>query len=542
MALLIMTASGGHKVQAAAKSVMPALRPGHSFVNGQVMAMMCDGPVYFCKPGDRSWQRMVQGQTIADGYSVRTAAHGYLIMSWGAGNIVMVKPESGLRIVMQPAALVQMVMQLHRAEVMISARDSGLIETEGQHGVLMVNHGDCSIISNEEGEWVRSVKGQSAFRLNGSAEPTAVPESYCLAIAADGKEMPLAMFDPASEYESFRRFATWLQRFDSLHRNNSSEVPFTIDSVKVNGEFVSNLSQENGLHVLSSADGRLPESILLQLKITPYPAPAHRFELSFGKDLVYALREGRDGFFEVNFPIPSFPEFVATIHQVDSLERRVRVFSAGFTFASRRAFEDQARRFCREFSDAFARKDQIWLRTAVSRDFRDWQGNSWFDFNTMADDTLRRYRDVRLTLHPFRFERQDGMTLVSVNYRLSALTSTWNFRYEDRGSEVLTLKAEDGRLKLFSKVSGMFFNRLKVAVDLRQGILKGRVTDERTRRPLSGVNVSVRGTSYQTTTDSMGEYVIYNLPPGKYDIRFVKNGYGELTATTVTLKPAGEQF
>jgi len=40
----------------------------------------------------------------------------------------------------------------------------------------------------------------------------------------------------------------------------------------------------------------------------------------------------------------------------------------------------------------------------------------------------------------------------------------------------------------------------------------------------------------------MGEYVIYNLPPGKHDVRFYKNGYGELTATTVTLKAAGEQF
>jgi hypothetical protein len=60
--------------------------------------------------------------------------------------------------------------------------------------------------------------------------------------------------------------------------------------------------------------------------------------------------------------------------------------------------------------------------------------------------------------------------------------------------------------------------------------------------PLSGVNVTVRGTSFSAITDSMGEYVIYNMPPGRYDVKFAKNGYGELTATTVTLKPAGEQF
>ncbi|HNX74802.1 MAG TPA: carboxypeptidase-like regulatory domain-containing protein [Candidatus Rifleibacterium sp.] len=539
---LLLLLSGSHALMAAAKSVQPALQPGRSFVVGQMMVMMCDGPAYFCKPGDQTWHRVSVGQSIADNYSIRTAAHGYMILSWGPANHILLKPESAINVTLQPASPVPVLLQLYRADLMLAARDSGLVEAQGRHGTLMVQAGDCSIISSDEGETVRSIKGEAVFRLQGSAENIAIPESYYLTVDSQGKESPLARFDPQSEYESFRRFSTWVHAFDSLHRNNSSEVPFQIDSVKVNGEFISNLRQENGMHVLTTPDGRLPETILLQVKITPYPGPTHRFELSFGKDLVYAFREGRDDNFEVNFALPSFPEFTATINQVDSQERRLRVFSAGFTFHSRRAVEDQARRFCRELSDAMARRDTTRLRGAVSRDYRDWQGNTWFDFFNMADETLRNYRDVRLTLQPYRFESKDGLLLVSLNYRLSALTNTWNFRYEDRGTDVLTLKVEDGVLKLLSKVSGMFFNRLKVAVDLRQGILRGRVTDERTRRPLSGVSVSVRGTKYQTKTDSMGEYVIYNLPPGRYDLRFYKNGYGELIATTVTLKAAGEQF
>ncbi len=533
---------GSHEAMAAARSVRPALQPGQSFVSGQLMVMMCDGPAYFCKPGERVWHRVILNQSIGDAYGLRTAANGYMILSWGPGNLILIKPESALRVSLQPGAPIEVSLQLHGAELMIAARDSGAVETVGRHGTLMVTHGEGSIVSGEESEIVRSLRGQAAFRLNGSVESTLIPESYYLTIDADGKERPQAMFDPKSEYESFRRFATWLQHFDRLHRQNSSEVPFKIDAVKINGEFISNLAQENGLHVLTTPDGRLPESILLQIKITPYPGPAHRFELSLGKDLVYAFREGRNDCFEVNFAVPSFPEFIATVHQVDSQERRLRIFSAGFTFHSRRAVEEQARRFCREMSDAFARRDQNWLRTAISRDYRDWQGNTWFDFNRMADDTLRRYRDVRLSLHPFRFEQKDGVLLVSTNYRLSALTGTWNFRYEDRGSDILTLKVEDGRLKLLAKVAGLFFNRLKVAVDFRQGILRGRICDERTGHPLSGVNVSVVGTKYTTTSDSMGEYVIYGLKPGKYDVKFYKNGYGELVATTVTLKPAGEQF
>jgi hypothetical protein len=529
-------------VFSAARSVSSVPEGVSVQAKSQLLVIMSDGPTYFCLPGERNWQRIVGGQTIVDGASLRTAAHGYLVLAWGGDNLIMVKPGSGLRVIVQPHSLPDLVLQLHRAEVMVSTRDSGRIEIEGRHGNLLMNHGDASMVTGEAGEFVRSVKGQSGFRLQGSAEPVVIPESCYLEIGADGREKPMAAFDPGSEYESFRRFAGWLKRFDTRHRNHSTEIPFKIDSVKVNGVFISNLPQENGLHLLSTPDGKLPSSILLQMKITPYPAPAHRFELHLGKDLVYAVREGRDGYFEVNFAVPSFPEFQATVHHVDSLDRRQRVFAAGFTFHGRRAMEDAARSFCRAMTDAFSRKDQLWLRNAISKDFHDWQGNTWFDFINMADDTLRRYRDVRLTLHPYRFEKQDGMILVSLNYRLSALTSDWGFRYEDRGTDVYTLKVEDGVLRLYSKVSGMFFNRLKVAVDLRQGILRGRIIDERTRRPLAGVSVTVRGTKYRAETDSMGEYVIYNMPPGRYDIRFYKNGYGEMTATTVTLRPAGEQF
>jgi hypothetical protein len=209
---------------------------------------------------------------------------------------------------------------------------------------------------------------------------------------------------------------------------------------------------------------------------------------------------------------------------------------------NQRAKKEIARAFCKEMVTAMQKRDHIWLRDHVSRDYRDWQGNTYFDFLKMSEDTLRNYRDVRLSLHPFRFEFRDGKIVVHLNYRLSALTSNWGFRYEDRGSDIFTIAYEEGFWRLTSKVSGLFFARLKVAVDLRQGVLKGRVTDERTRSPISGATVSIRGTRFTTTTDSMGEYMFYNVPPGEYDLKFFKNGYGELTATRVTVKPAGEQF
>ncbi|HMM61207.1 MAG TPA: hypothetical protein PKC25_13865, partial [Candidatus Rifleibacterium sp.] len=146
LAVILLLLGCSSAVFAAARSVRPELQPGHSFINGQLFVMMADGPAYYCQPGQKTWQRIQQGQTLPDGYSVRTAAHGYLILSWGANNIILVKPESGLRVVVQPEAVVQLILQLHRAEVMVAARDSGLIEIEGRHGNLLVNHGDSSMI------------------------------------------------------------------------------------------------------------------------------------------------------------------------------------------------------------------------------------------------------------------------------------------------------------------------------------------------------------------------------------------------------------
>lgn len=530
-------------VYSQAKGVAPELRAGHSYIDGQLMVMIVDGPSYYRGPNDAEWQRIKQGQTIKIGDAVRTTEHGYLVLTWSADNMIMLKPFSGLRVENNSGGAAQITLQLHNAEVFVSARNSELVELVGRQGTLNVNFGEATIISNARYEIIRSIQGQNSFRLNGNVESTMIPEHYTLHINPDGSEMPLTMFDPASEYESFKRFSRWLNRFDNIHKNNANDIPFKIDSVKMNNIFISTMQQDdNKFYLLETADGKIPSRLHLQVKITPYPGANNRFELNLGKDLVYAMREGRDGYHEVIFAPPSIPEFIMAIQMVDLQDRRVSIFKAGFVVENLRLREQRARQFCKELSDAFSRRDQVWLRTRVSRDYRDWQGNTWYDFFNMADDTLRRYRDVRLTLHPFRFEVRDGMTLVHLNYRLSALTGDWNFRYEDRGSEIFTLKVEDGQLRLFSKTAGMFFNRLKVAIDLRQGVLRGRITDERTRRPLAGVSISLRGTNFKAVSDSMGEYIIYNVPPGSYDLRFFKNGYGELTATRVTLKAAGEQF
>lgn len=526
---------------ASPKIAMPEAHYGGFYVPGNLVVVMCEGPVYYCPSGEREWKKVVNGQTIMHGDGFRTLEHGYAVLSWDTKNLVCVKPNSGIKAVITPELKeYKLCLQLFNAEIMISARESAQIHTESRFGTSLVGLGDSSIISNDKQEIIRSAKGNTVFKLALNGEEVVVPEGYTLELEPSGVAKSLQQFNISTEYENYRRFDNWLKHFESDYKQSLLEIIYRIDSVKVNGEFISNMRNENGLFIIETDDKKIPKNILFQFKLTPSPPPNQRFELSIGKDLVYAVRDGRDDYFEVNFALPSIPDFYITLSKIDKLDRRIRLYNAGFSVFNKRSAELKAREFCKDLSEAVRKRDQIWFRKYVSKDFRDFQGNTWTDFSLAAQTTMRKYRDIRFMVHPFRFEFRKGETLVHVNYRLTALTGDWKYRYEDKGSDIYTLKSEEGVWKLKSKVSGMFFNRMKTTLDLRKAVLRGKVTDERTGAPLEGVKVTVVGTKYYAITNSMGEYVIYSIEPGKYNIVFSKNGYGDITAGYVTLSAAGE--
>ncbi|MDQ7064506.1 MAG: carboxypeptidase-like regulatory domain-containing protein [candidate division KSB1 bacterium] len=59
----------------------------------------------------------------------------------------------------------------------------------------------------------------------------------------------------------------------------------------------------------------------------------------------------------------------------------------------------------------------------------------------------------------------------------------------------------------------------------RFAVIKGRVTDKETRKPLSDVNVFLSGTSLGDATDSLGYYAIEHVPPGVYELVVSRIGY-----------------
>ncbi len=59
------------------------------------------------------------------------------------------------------------------------------------------------------------------------------------------------------------------------------------------------------------------------------------------------------------------------------------------------------------------------------------------------------------------------------------------------------------------------------------GKIAGKVIDAENGQPLPGVNVTLVGTSMGASTDADGNYVILNVPPGKYTVKFSMVGYAD---------------
>jgi TonB-linked SusC/RagA family outer membrane protein len=70
------------------------------------------------------------------------------------------------------------------------------------------------------------------------------------------------------------------------------------------------------------------------------------------------------------------------------------------------------------------------------------------------------------------------------------------------------------------------------------GTVAGQVTDATTQEPLSGVQITVAGTTRSTLTNDDGRYLLTNVPTGVHEVRASRLGYAQGTAqVTVT---AGE--
>jgi hypothetical protein len=87
----------------------------------------------------------------------------------------------------------------------------------------------------------------------------------------------------------------------------------------------------------------------------------------------------------------------------------------------------------------------------------------------------------------------------------------------------------------------------EMAAEVHEGIgtLRGSIVDTTTQEnPIPDVQVKIRATDgsiIETTSDSSGEWVATDIPPGRYLVSIYAKGYGSREGKRVTVLPGGDQ-
>ena len=77
--------------------------------------------------------------------------------------------------------------------------------------------------------------------------------------------------------------------------------------------------------------------------------------------------------------------------------------------------------------------------------------------------------------------------------------------------------------KVFLSIAMVLCQFLGVAQE--KGVLRGKAVDKSTNEPLPNAAVSIVGTFYQTLTDFDGNFVLKDIKPGTYSVKFQFIGY-----------------
>ncbi len=101
--------------------------------------------------------------------------------------------------------------------------------------------------------------------------------------------------------------------------------------------------------------------------------------------------------------------------------------------------------------------------------------------------------------------------------------------FSTMGSYQVTLEVTDAAGN--SNTDTMWVN---VSEAITTGSISGIVTDEE-GNPIKDAKVTVEGTSFQTTTNVTGHYIITDVPAGIYDLKVTKSGYETETIPDVTV-------
>jgi len=69
------------------------------------------------------------------------------------------------------------------------------------------------------------------------------------------------------------------------------------------------------------------------------------------------------------------------------------------------------------------------------------------------------------------------------------------------------------------------------------GVLKGKVVDLESKKPIEGVLICLEKTDFQSTSDKLGQFTLFRVPVGRYTVWFERLGYIQLLIENIRISP-----
>ncbi len=119
------------------------------------------------------------------------------------------------------------------------------------------------------------------------------------------------------------------------------------------------------------------------------------------------------------------------------------------------------------------------------------------------------------------FSLPEGEYDVSVIYQNRVLEGVYKIKFSQSGPNLLQMKITTEKV-LFAELNKNLL--ITSSEKSGKGSIYGIVVDDKGDR-LIGARIELKGTNFRTGTDEKGEFVFFNLPPGKYDLKCTYVGF-----------------
>ncbi len=148
-------------------------------------------------------------------------------------------------------------------------------------------------------------------------------------------------------------------------------------------------------------------------------------------------------------------------------------------------------------------------------------------------------REIKVSVNALNISLEQALQIIEKKTNFKFVFFEENLPLKEKATVIVDDESLYNILEVFAKDYGLSFNRINDQIVVRKnygqtenlvtaietGSVRGKITDSKTKEPVVGASVLVKGTTHGTSTNMSGNYTIDNLSAGKHTLVVSSVGY-----------------